>query len=104
MAIPTLNAEDRLAALEKAKAARAKRAQIREQLKNGGITVEEVLDMKDDEIVGRMKVTALLETLPGIGAARAEKIMSKIGIAPNRRLKGLGDRQRKELSNLLKER
>ena len=34
MAIPQLSAEDRAQALEKAKAARIKRAQVREDLKN----------------------------------------------------------------------
>lgn len=35
MAIPQLSAEERQAALEKAKAARIKRAQVRDDLKNG---------------------------------------------------------------------
>ena len=97
MAIPQLSAEERQAALEKAKAARIKRAEVRDQLKAGELTLEQVLDMKDDAVVGRMKVSTLIETLPGYGKAKAEKIMKDLQIAESRRLRGLGDRQRTAL-------
>ena len=58
--IPNLTPEERQAALEKAKAARIKRAQVREDLKTGKLTLGQVLEMKDDEVVGRMKVSALI--------------------------------------------
>ena len=53
--------------------------------------------MREDEVVGRMKVTTLIETLPGYGKAKAEKIMKELGIAESRRLRGLGERQREAL-------
>ena len=93
MAIPKLSAEERAQALEKAKAARAKRAQIREDLKDGKLSVKQVLDMRGDEVVGRMKVSTFIETLPGYGKAKAEKIMNELKIAESRRLRGLGERQ-----------
>jgi len=93
MAIPQLTAEERQAALEKAKVARIKRAQIREELKTGKLTLKDVLNMKDDEIVGRMKVSTLIETLPGYGKAKATKVMGELKIAESRRLRGLGERQ-----------
>ncbi len=93
MAIPQLSAEERQAALEKAKAARIKRAQVRDELKSGKLTLKAVLDMKDDPVVGRMKVSTLIETMPGYGKAKAEKIMGELKIAESRRLKGLGERQ-----------
>ena len=93
MAIPQLTAEERAQALEKAKQARAKRAELREQLKSGKITLAKVIEMKDDEVVGRMKVSTLIETLPGYGKAKAEKIMKDLHIAESRRLRGLGERQ-----------
>ena len=93
MAIPQLSAEERQAALEKAKAARIKRAQVRDDLKSGTLSLKEVLDMKDDPVVGRMKVSTLIETMPGYGKAKAEKIMGELKIAESRRLKGLGERQ-----------
>lgn len=97
MAIPELTPEERAAALEKAKAARIKRAQVREELKCGKLTVEEVLNMRDDPIVGRMKISTLIETLPGYGKAKAEKIMKELQIAESRRIRGIGDRQREAL-------
>ncbi len=97
MAIPQLSAEARQEALEKAKAARIKRAEVREELKSGKLTIEQVLDMKDDPIVGRMKVSTLIETIPGYGKAKAEKVMKELQIADSRRLRGLGDRQRAAL-------
>ena len=93
MAIPQLSAEERKAALEKAKAARIKRAEVRDQLKSGELSVEDVLAQKDDPVIGRMKVSTLIETLPGYGKAKSEKIMSELQIAESRRLRGLGARQ-----------
>ena len=93
MAIPKLTKNERAAALEKAKAARIKRAEVRDDLKNGKLSLEDVLKMKDDEVVGRMKVATLIETLPGFGKAKAAKIMAELQIAESRRLRGLGERQ-----------
>ena len=92
MAVPELTPEERQQALEKAKAARIKRAQVRDDLKSGALTLKDVL-----AIVGRMKASTLIETLPGYGKAKAEKIMKELDIAESRRLKGLGERQQKAL-------
>ena len=91
MAIPQLSPEERQAALEKAKAARIKRAEVRDDLKSGKLTLEKV------PVVGRMKVSTLIETLPGYGKAKAEKIMKELQIAESRRLRGLGERQQTAL-------
>lgn len=93
MAIPKLTKDERAAALEKAKAARIKRAEVRDDLKSGKLSLEDVLNMKDDPVVGRMKVATLIETLPGFGKAKAAKIMAELQIAESRRLRGLGERQ-----------
>ena len=97
MAIPQLSAEERAKALEKAKEARIKRAQVRDDLKTGKLTLKQVVAMKDDPVVGRMKVSTLIETLPGYGKAKSEKIMNELQIAPSRRLRGLGERQQAAL-------
>ena len=102
MATPTLSAEERKAALEKAKAARIKRAQVRDELKSGALTLEQVLAQKEDPVIGRMKVATLIETLPGYGKAKAEKIMNELHIAESRRLRGLGKRQEAALLERLK--
>lgn len=97
MAVPQLSDDARKAALEKAKAARAERAKVRDELKSGKITLKQLLSKKDDPVIGRMPVKTMIETLPGYGKAKAEKIMNELGIAPSRRLKGLGERQEKAL-------
>ena len=102
MAIPQLTPEERQAALDKAKQARIRRAQVREDLKSGKLSLEQLLEMKEDEVVGRMKVTTLIETLPGYGKAKTEKIMAELNIAESRRLRGLGKRQEAALLERLK--
>jgi hypothetical protein len=98
VALPQLTEEQRAAALEKAAAARRARAELKERLKRGGTTLKDVLAKADnDEVLGKMKVTALLEALPGVGKVRAQQIIERLEIAPSRRLRGLGDRQRKAL-------
>ena len=100
MPLPKLTAEQRKAALEKAAAARKARAELKKKLKSGEITLAEVLNKTDDPIIGRMKVGNLLESLPGVGKARASKKMADLSISASRRVQGLGSNQRK---NLLKE-
>ncbi|CAM3994524.1 integration host factor, actinobacterial type [Smaragdicoccus niigatensis] len=98
MALPKLTDEQRAAALEKAAAARRARAELKEKLKKGVTDLKKVLDDADtDEILGKMKVSALLEALPKVGKVKAQEIMNELEIAPTRRLRGLGERQRKNL-------
>ena len=100
MALPQLTDEQRKAALEKAAAARHARAELREKIKKGEVSLEEVLN-SDDPIANRLKVTALIESLPGYGKAKAAKIMDELGISSTRRVKGLGARQREQLIEAL---
>ena len=94
MALPQLTDEQRAAALQKAAAARRARAQLKERLKRGGTTLEQVLaDAENDEAVAKLKVSALLESLPGVGRVRAAALMEQFEIAPGRRVRGLGERQ-----------
>ena len=100
MALPTLTDEQRKAALEKAAPARHARAELREKVKTGKVSLKEVLD-STDPIAERMKVSALIESLPGYGKAKAAKIMDELGISATRRVKGLGARQREQLLEAL---
>ena len=83
-------------ALEKAAAARHARAELREQIKKGEKSLESVLN-SDDPIASRMKVSTLIESLPGYGKAKAAKILEELGISATRRVQGLGVRQREQL-------
>ena len=100
MALPTLTDEQRKAALEKAAQARHARAELREKVKTGKVSLKEVLD-STDPIAERMNVSALIESLPGYGKAKAAKIMDELGISATRRVKGLGARQREQLLEAL---
>jgi hypothetical protein len=98
VALPQLTDEQRAAALEKAAAARRARAELKDRLKRGGTSLSQVLkDAETNEVLGKMKVSALLEALPKVGKVKAQEIMTELEIAPTRRLRGLGDRQRKAL-------
>ena len=94
MALPPLSPEQRAAALEKAAEARRVRAEVKNRLKHSGASLSDVMSQgRTDDIVGKMKVTALLESMPGVGKVRARQIMSRLGISESRRVRGLGANQ-----------
>ena len=95
---PSVSPEQRQAALEKAAAARRARAELKEKLKMGSVTLEELFAQSGgDDIVGKMKVVAVLESLPGVGKVKARKLMEEINIPDTRRVQGLGSHQREAL-------
>jgi hypothetical protein len=94
--LPSLTPEQRAEALAKAAKARHERAALREDIKAGKITLAQVFEMEDG-VARRMKVSALIEALPGYGKAKAAKIMEELGISESRRVQGLGVRQREQL-------
>ena len=100
MALPPLTPDQRAAALEKAAKARKERAEVKSNLKRGATTLPAVLKQgQTDDTVGKMKVSALLEAMPGVGKVRARQIMERLGIAESRRVRGLGANQRAALEN-----
>ncbi|WP_413247789.1 integration host factor, actinobacterial type [Sinomonas flava] len=102
MALIPLSPAQRRDALEKAVAARAARAEAKALLRSGEATVGEVLERaQTDEALARLKVTDMLESLHGVGPVRALAILEGLGIAPSRRLRGLGAHQRRALVDFL---
>lgn len=94
MALPPLTPEQRAAALAKAAVARRERAAAKNRLKySQGSLADVIQEGKDNEIIGKMKVSALLESLPGVGRVRARQIMDEVGISESRRVRGLGSNQ-----------
>ena len=84
--------------MAKAGEARRLRAEIKELLKTGSLTLLEVMGRSDTEdYIGGMKVESVLESLPGLGKIKTKRLMEELGIASNRRLRGLGERQRAAL-------
>ncbi len=98
MALPPMTAEQRADAALKSAAARVARAEIKSQLKRGETTLPGVLEQAAADVtVGKMKVSALLQAMPGVGKVRAAQIMERLGIAESRRVRGLGSSQRAAL-------
>ena len=94
MPLPPLTPEQRTAALEKAAAARRERAEVKNRLKySQGSLAEVIREGQTNDVVGKMKVSSLLESLPGVGKIRAKKVMDEIGISETRRVRGLGANQ-----------
>lgn len=95
---PQLSDEQRAAALEKAAAARKARAELKERLKMGSVTLPELFDQAPgDDTIGKMKVLAVLESLPGLGKVKARRLLEECEISDSRRVQGLGANQRKKL-------
>jgi hypothetical protein len=100
---PQLSDEQRAAALEKAAAARKARAEIKERLKMGSMTLPELFEQAvGNDTIGKMKVLAVLESLPGLGKVKARRLLEECEVSETRRVQGLGRNQRDKLLESLK--
>lgn len=71
---------------------------MKQAVRAGAMSVADVLARRDsDDVVARMRVVDLVVAVPGIGPARAERVLDDCHIARTRRLAGLGDHQVKAL-------
>jgi hypothetical protein len=76
---PQLTPEQRKAALAKASASRKRRAEIKAQIKNGQVGIDQVLALAvTDEAIGKMRVKELLESLAGVGKIRVITLMERL--------------------------
>ena len=89
---PRLSTRERRRAGEKAVLARQDRAKVKEQVASGELFF---FDLFKDErkSIARMKLMDLLQSVPGIGQARAQLIFERTNISPSRRIGGVGHRQ-----------
>ena len=95
---PQLSDEQRKAALAKAAEARRVRAEVKELLKTGSMRLSELFDRaKQDDLLAGLKVESLIASMPGTGKIKAKRLMESLGIAENRRIRGLGDNQKEAL-------
>lgn len=93
MPVPNITDEQRRLALDKAMHVRAERAKAKRAVKHGERTVADVLS--DESLAcSRMRVRQLLASVPGIGTRKAARLMEELGIPANRRVGGLGRKQR----------
>lgn len=95
---PARTPEQRADALARALASRQERARVRQALRDRTISPLDVIrGAEENPLWASFRVVWLLESVPGIGPARAERIMEHLAIARSRRIQGLGERQRAAL-------
>ncbi len=98
MSLPELGPEQRRKALEKAAEARRIRAELKQMLKAGEVTLEELLARAQEaEPLAKMKVSEVIESMPSYGKVKARRLMERLEISQSRRLRGLGANQRAAL-------
>ncbi|WP_308213805.1 integration host factor, actinobacterial type [Rhodococcus tibetensis] len=82
--------------------ARRTRAELRDNLKAGNLTLTQVFDLADtEEVVGRTRLLYILESLPKAGRVKARNTIEDTKIAESRRVAGVGSRQRTDLLDRL---
>lgn len=98
MSVPPLDDEARRRASQDAVRARRLRAEWKGRLGSGEVDLADLLAAaEDDGALAGMRVTDALGALPGVGPRGIERILASCGIAPSRRLRGLGPNQRASL-------
>ena len=99
---PSLSQEQRVAASRQAVANRRLRAEVKQQVKSGELSLEEIFELAErEECVAQMRASDLIGALPAIGEVKAKRIMRAAAIAESRRIRGLGPKQRAELFRAL---
>lgn len=99
---PKLSPQHRARAQERAVAARRLRAEIKERVRSGRSSPQQVVDLAfEDSDAGRaaarMTIGDLVLCLPGLGEVGADRLLVGLGINGGRRLRALGERQRAAL-------
>jgi hypothetical protein len=96
--LPEMTEEQRSAALARAREARRTRAEIKQLLKSGSLTIADVFDRaEEDDLVAGTKVQAIVVSMPHMGKVSTKRLLEDIGIADNRTIRGLGSNQRRAL-------
>lgn len=99
----TFTDDDRRDALQIALDARRKRADVKERVDKGEISLFDVMDM-DDPVIRKMRVRDLIMSVRGIGEKKCKVIMRKANISDNRCVGGVGIWQRKSLEEIFENR
>ena len=78
------------------------RAEVKDKLKMGALSLGELFEATDrgDEsgnMLAKLKVVSVLESLPGVGKVNAKRLLKGLDISEGRRLGGVGDKQRERL-------
>ena len=95
---PQLTPEERARALAQAKTARQRRAAIKSQVKDGSLSIHQVIELaQTDEVIAKMRVLELVESISGVGKIRGKALLERLEISLTRRIQGLGKHQMNDL-------
>lgn len=95
--LPRLTADQRRSALRVATEARKRRAEVKRAMKRGEVSMADALAMDEMQ---RCRARDAIGSMPGYGSARTSALMKQLGIDWNRRIGGLGPRQRAALAEV----
>ena len=90
-------------ALARANDIRVRRAQLKKDLKNGKVQIDEILD-DPPEYVCTAKVFDMLMAVPKFGRVKAARFLNQCRISQSKTVGGLSERQRTELVDLFNHR
>ena len=96
---PVRSLDQRMEALKRANDIRVRRAQLKKDLKDGRVQIEEVL-VSPPEYVSTAKVFDMLMAVPKFGRVKAAKLLNQCRISQSKTVGGLSERQRTELIGL----
>jgi S13-like protein len=98
---PLRSLDQRMEALRRANDIRVRRAQLKKDLKNGHVEIEEIL-RRPPEYVETAKVFDMLMAVPKFGRVKAARFLNQCRISQSKTVGGLSERQRAELVGLLR--
>ena len=96
---PVRSLDQRMEALKRANDIRVKRAQLKKDLKDGRVNIDEIL-RQPPEYVSTAKVIDILMAVPKFGRVKAARFLNTCRISQSKTVGGLSDRQRTELIGL----
>src|SRR6266704_5620581 len=96
---PVRSLDQRMDALKRANDVRVKRAQLKKDLKEGKVRIEQILN-NPPEYVSTAKVIDILMAVPKFGRVKAARFLNTCRISQSKTVGGLSDRQRTELIGL----
>ena len=96
---PLRSLDQRMEALKRANDIRVKRAKLKKDLKDGQVSIEEIL-RDPPEYVSTAKVFDMLMAVPKFGRVKAARFLNQCRISQSKTVGGLSERQRAELIGL----
>jgi hypothetical protein len=90
-------------ALKRANDIRVRRAQLKKDLKEGRVQIDELL-LDPPDWVSTAKVFDMLMAVPKLGRVKAARLLNQCRISQSKTVGGLSERQRTELVNLFNSR